>query len=417
MSDNSVIVLQLEYSLNTLYFALMAALVMFMAAGFAMLESGLVRAKNTTEILVKNILLYAIACTCFYVVGYQLMYVDTTGGLIPSFGFGLEQDNSLGDLTQQGSMLHSSNIDFLFQVVFVGTAMSIISGVVAERMKLWTFLLFAIPFTALIYPIQGMWSWGSGWLSEIGFSDFAGSGVVHMAGAAGALAGVLLLGPRLGKYHPDGRITPILGANMPIAALGMFILWFGWFGFNGGSQLQVSGLENANAFAHVLVNTNAAASGGALGAAVLSLLLFKKTDLSMVINGALAGLVAITADPASPSTLIAGLIGASAGLIVVLSIMAFDRIRIDDPVGALSVHGVCGIWGLLLVPLFNESASFVAQIIGIGAIFGWCFITSLGLWFVLQRVVGLRISAEDEFNGIDVAECGSPAYSDFMLRN
>jgi len=416
METSDLAVLQLAYSLDTFYFVMMAALVMFMAAGFAMLESGLVRAKNTTEILVKNVLLYSIACTCYFVLGYQLMYGGSGGGVLPTFGFGLSPENTLADIQGPDASYYSNASDFLFQVVFVATSMSIISGAVAERMKLWVFLLFAVPFTAIVYPLEGMWTWGGGWLSEIGFSDFAGSGIVHMAGAAGALAGVLLLGARKGKYTKDGRVNPILGANMPVATLGMFILWFGWFGFNGGSQLQVSGLENANAFALVIVNTNAAACAGALGAAVLSALMFKKTDLSMVINGALAGLVAITADPASPSTLMACIIGAIAGMIVVASVMSFDRLRIDDPVGAISVHGVCGIFGLLMVPFSNADAGFGAQLVGIVAIFAWCFGASLVLWFVLDKVFGLRISDEEEYNGIDITECGSPAYADFMIR-
>ena len=349
-------VTELRFALDTFYFLMSGVLVMWMAAGFAMLEAGLVRSKNTTEILTKNIVLYAIACTMFLLVGYNIMYVDNAaGGWLPSLGA------LIG--TQAAGADHSLESDFFFQVVFVATAMSIVSGAVAERMKLWSFLIFTVFLTGFIYPMEGYWTWGGGFLSEAGFSDFAGSGIVHMAGAAAALAAVLLLGARKGKYGKDGSVHPIPGSNMPLATLGTFILWMGWFGFNGGSQLLISDAENASAVGLIFVNTNAAAATGAIAALLVSKFKWGKADLTMILNGALAGLVAITADPLSPSPLLAAGIGAIAGIIVVYSIITFDKIKIDDPVGALSVHGVCGLFGLLVVPMSNEGASLMSAVI------------------------------------------------------
>ena len=382
--------MELAYSLNTLYFLLSGVLVMWMAAGFTMLEAGSVRSKNVIEILLKNIALYSIASIGFLVVGYELMYgwgqIDT----------------------------HAMYSDFFFQVVFVATAMSVVSGAVAERKKLWTFLLFAAVFSCVLYPIQGSWSWGGGWLSEAGFSDFAGSGIVHMAGAAAALAGVLILGPRAGKYTKAGLPKPIHGSNASQVALGTLILWMGWFGFNGGSQLAIDGIANADAVAKIFVNTNTAAAAGLLTAMVLSKLWLGKTALNAATNGALAGLVVITADPLTPSPEFAILYGALGGLLVPLSMSFFEKKGIDDPVGAISVHGVAGILGLLLVPVLNADATFTAQAIGIGAIFGFIFVSSYVIWYLLDKTVGIRVTEQEEVGGSDMWEAGSNAYPEFM---
>ncbi|MCP1317697.1 ammonium transporter [Vreelandella lionensis] len=408
----------LSYALDTFYFLICGVLVMWMAAGFAMLEAGLVRSKNTAEILTKNIALFAIACTMYLLVGYYIMYSSSAGGFLPNLGFLIGTENSADAVLAGGddAPYYSMRSDFFFQVVFVATAMSIVSGAVAERMKLWAFLAFAVVMTAFIYPVSGYWTWGGGWLSEVGYSDYAGSGIVHMAGAAAALAGVLVLGPRKGKYGKDGSIHAIPGANMPLATLGTFILWMGWFGFNGGSELKMSDIGSANNVAQVFVNTNAAAAGGVIAALILAKLWFRKADLTMALNGALAGLVAITADPLSPSALGAAIIGAVGGLIVVAAIVTLDKLKLDDPVGAISVHGVVGIWGVLAVPLNNGDASFGAQLIGIVGIFGWVFIASLVVWLVLKAVMGIRVSEEEEYEGVDIAECGLEAYPEFSVK-
>ncbi|PSJ46614.1 ammonium transporter [Zobellella endophytica] len=398
---------EMKFALDTFYFLMSGVLVMWMAAGFAMLEAGLVRAKNTTEILTKNILLFAIACTMYLLVGYHIMYVDNAeGGWLPSLGglIGAQADGAD----------HALESDFFFQVVFVATAMSIVSGAVAERMKLWAFLAFAVVLTAFIYPLEGYWTWGGGFLSEWGFTDFAGSGIVHMAGASAALAGVLLLGARKGKYGKNGEIHPIPGSNMPLATLGTFILWMGWFGFNGGSQLLVSDVENSTAVAKIFVNTNAAAAAGAIGALLVTKLTWGKADLTMVLNGALAGLVAITADPLSPGHLWAASIGLLAGVLVVYAIVSLDKLRIDDPVGAISVHGVCGIFGLLLVPVANDDASLWAQLAGIVVIGAWVFFASLLVWYLLKQVMGIRVTEEEEMSGMDMIDCGIDAYPEFV---
>ena len=407
---------QLAYALDTFYFLLSGALVMWMAAGFAMLEAGLVRAKNTTEILTKNVLLYAIASIMYLAIGYNLMYInDAWGGVIPDFGFLIGDENTADAVIAGGddAPYYSARSDFFFQVVFVATGMSIISGAVAERMKLMAFLAFAVIFTGFIYPIQGSWSWGGGFLSEAGFSDFAGSGIVHMCGAAAALAGVLVLGARKGKYGPNGEINAIPGANMPLATLGTFILWLGWFGFNGGSELMVSNVDESNAVAQVFLNTNMAAAGGAVAAAIVAKLLFGKADLSMALNGALAGLVAITAEPLAPSAELATLIGALGGVLVVFSILALDRMKIDDPVGAISVHGVVGIWGLFAVLLSNGDATLGGQILGIVSIFAFTFVASLIVWGILKTIMGIRVTEEEEYLGMDVVDCGIEAYPEF----
>ncbi|MCG6199848.1 ammonium transporter [Psychromonas antarctica] len=402
--ENTVI--ELRFALDTFYFLISGVLVMWMAAGFAMLEAGLVRSKNTTEILTKNIVLYAIACIMFLLVGYNIMYVDNiAGGWLPSFG-GL-----IG--TQAADANHSLESDFFFQVVFVATAMSIVSGAVAERMKLWAFLIFSVFLTGFIYPIEGYWTWGGGFLTEAGFSDFAGSGIVHMAGAAAALSAVILLGARKGKYGKDGSIHPIPGSNMPLATLGTLILWMGWFGFNGGSQLLISDAENATAVGLIFVNTNTAAAAGAIAALLVSKLKWGKADLTMVLNGALAGLVAITAAPDSPSPLLATAIGLIAGIIVVYSIITFDKLKLDDPVGALSVHGVCGLFGLLVVPLSKEGTTFAGQLYGAAVIFGFVFVASWIVWAVIKATMGIRVTAEEEETGMDLHDCGVEAYPEF----
>lgn len=399
-------VTELRFALDTFYFLISGVLVMWMAAGFAMLEAGLVRSKNTTEILTKNVVLYAIACVMFLLVGYNIMYVDNAaGGWLPSLG-GL-----IGSQAEGAD--HSLESDFFFQVVFVATAMSIVSGAVAERMKLWSFLIFSVFLTGFIYPIEGYWTWGGGFLSEAGFSDFAGSGIVHMAGAGAALAAVLLLGARKGKYGKNGSIHPIPGSNMPLATLGAFILWMGWFGFNGGSQLLISDAENATAVGRIFVNTNASAVAGTIAALLVSKLKWGKADLTMILNGALAGLVAITADPLSPSPLFSTIIGAVAGVIVVYSIISFDKLKIDDPVGALSVHGVCGFFGLLVVPLSNSEASFASQLYGAAVIFGFVFAASLIVWGIIKATMGIRVTAEEEETGMDLHDCGLEAYPEF----
>ena len=413
-------VTELSYALDTFYFLVMGALVMWMAAGFTMLESGLVRAKNTAEILTKNVGLYSIACIMYMLSGYSIMYPGAyEGGVFQSLstlGSGLlgSADNAAADVIASGGETYYSNLsDFFFQVVFVATAMSIVSGAVAERMKLWSFLLFAIVLTGFIYPVQGFWKWGGGFLQEAGFQDFAGSGVVHLCGASAALAGVVLLGARKGKYGPKGEINAIPGCNLPLATLGTLILWLGWFGFNGGSELKLSDVGEANAVALVFVNTNMAAAGGLIFALVLAGLWFGKADLTMALNGALAGLVAITAEPLAPTPIGATLIGAVGGLIVVASIVTLDKLRIDDPVGAISVHGVVGMWGLLVVPIYNDKATFGAQLLGLFSILFWVFITSFIVWYVIKATLGIRVDEEHEYEGVDISECGLEAYPEF----
>ena len=464
-------ILELQYAMDTFYFLVMGALVMWMAAGFSMLEAGLVRSKSTTEILTKNIALYAIACTAYLVIGYQIMY----GGGLFLEGIALDGAKDIDSLTDaakafiaeavkvalaadpevdvaavqvqaaaifdskeagfDGGSVYSDASDFFFQVVFVATAMSIVSGAVAERMKLWAFLLFAVVMTAFIYPMEGGWTWGGKpvglfglelfnlgdaneekGLMGFGFSDFAGSGIVHMAGAAAALAAVLLLGARKGKYGKDGKITPIPGANLPMAALGTFILWMGWFGFNGGSVLKLGDVASSNSVAMVFLNTNAAAAGGVIAALVIARLLFGKADLTMALNGALAGLVAITAEPSTPTPLEALIIGSIGGLIVVFSILALDKMKIDDPVGAISVHGVVGFFGVMIVPWTNTGATLLGQFVGAATIFAWVFFVSLIVWFIIKMTFGIRVSEEEEYEGVDIGECGMEAYPEFTNK-
>ena len=404
-------IFQLQYALDTFYFLVCGALVMWMAAGFAMLEAGLVRSKNTVEILTKNVTLFAVACIMYMVVGYSIMY----GG-----------DIFLSTITGSGAVeggeenaTYAPSADFFFQVVFVATAMSIVSGAVAERMKLFAFLAFAVVMTGFIYPMEGSWTWGGNpvfgmyTLGDLGFLDFAGSGIVHMAGAAAALAGVILVGARKGKYGPNGEVNAIPGANLPLATLGTFILWLGWFGFNGGSVLATASVDSANAVAVVFMNTNLAAAGGCIGALIVAKVLFGKADLTMALNGCLAGLVAITAGPDTPSALQATIFGALGGVLVVFSITTLDKLKIDDPVGAISVHGVVGLLGLLLVPITNDGASFSGQIIGALTIFGWVFVTSAIAFFAIKMALGLRVTEEEEYEGSDLSECGMEAYPEF----
>ncbi len=418
-------IFQLQYAMDTFYFLVMGALVMWMAAGFAMLEAGLVRAKNTTEILTKNVALFAIACTMYMIVGYNIMYdggfflAGIAGGeTLVKDALAASAENGF-----EGSSVYSSASDFFFQVVFVATAMSIVSGAVAERMKLWSFMLFAVVMTGFIYPLEGYWTWGGGSVfglfslgDDFGFLDFAGSGIVHMAGAAAALAGVLVLGARKGKYGADGSVHPIPGANLPLATLGTFILWMGWFGFNGGSVLKLGDMASANAVAMVFVNTNAAAAGGVIAALIVARVMFGKADLTMALNGALAGLVAITAGPDTPTPLMATVIGAVGGTLVVFSIVGMDKLKIDDPVGAISVHGVVGLWGLLAVPLTNGDATFLGQIVGAVTIFVWVFGASLVTWLAIKAIMGVRVSEEEEYEGVDLSECGMEAYPEFTNK-
>jgi len=408
-------IFELQYAMDTFYFLICGALVMWMAAGFSMLEAGLVRAKNTTEILTKNVALYAISCIMYMLVGYSVMYGGPDGlhAAVPFL------DGIIGDGVAEHKDTYAPSADFFFQVVFVATAMSIVSGAVAERMKLWAFLAFSVVLTAVIYPLEGSWTWGGQsvfglyTLGDLGFSDFAGSGIVHMAGASAALAGVLLLGARKGKYTSDGRVNAIPGANLPMATLGTFVLWMGWFGFNGGSVLKLADVSSANSVALVFLNTNAAAAGGAIAALVFAKILFKKADLTMTLNGALAGLVAITAEPSTPSPLQATLFGAIGGIIVVLSIIGLDKLKIDDPVGAISVHGVVGLFGLLLVPVTNSASSFSGQLIGAATIFVWVFSASFVVWYVLKLVMGIRVTEDEEYEGLDKVDCGMEAYPEF----
>ena len=381
---------ELSYSLNTFYFLMSGMLVMWMAAGFTMLEAGSVRSKNVNEILIKNVSLFSVASITYLLGGYMLMY-----GWNPPDG-------------------HALMSDFFFQVVFVATAMSVVSGAVAERKKLWSFLGFAAIFTGLIYPIQGSWSWGGGWLSELGFVDFAGSGIVHMACAAAALAAVLLIGPRTGKYRKDGTPRPIHGSNSAQVTVGTLILWMGWFGINGGSQLAIDGFDNANAVAKIFVNTNTAAAAGLLSAMILSKLWLGRTALNAVCNGALAGLVVITADPLTPSPYVAILYGALGGLLVPISMSYLEKWGIDDPVGAISVHGCAGVLGLMLVPILNTDARFEFQLIGAVTIFTFVFASSYAIWYGFKKTIGVRVSMEEEIGGSDMWETGSKAYPEFM---
>jgi Amt family ammonium transporter len=404
---------EMEFALNTFYLVLSGAFVMWMAAGFTMLEAGLVRSKNVSEIVTKNLGLYSIACVMYLACGFYLMYPgdDVINAYLP--GMGTTWGISLSGLTANYDLGYSDAADFFFQVVFVATAMSIVSGAVAERMRLIPFFIFAVVMTGFIYPVQGYWKWGGGWLEAIGYTDFAGSGVVHLCGASAALAAVLILGARSGKYGSDGSVTVMRGSNIPIAALGAFILWLGWFGFNGGSQLAVHTVDNANAVAQVFLNTNAAAAGGVLGAIIISKVLTGKMDVTMGINGAIAGLVAITAAPDTPSGGLATIIGAVGGVLVYFSVVFFDSVlKVDDPVGAISAHGTVGVWGIMATPLSGAGA-FGTQAIGAVSIFLWTFITAGATLLVIKAIMGLRPTLEDEMEGMDASEVGVSAYPEF----
>ena len=384
--------IELNYALNTIFFLISGAMVMWMAAGFTALEAGSVRTKNVTEILTKNVALFSVASIAFLLCGYGVMY-------------GWNEPDT-----------HSMYADFFFQMVFVATAMSVVSGAVAERKKLWSFLIFSIIFAGLIYPLEGAWTWGGGWLSELGFFDFAGSGIVHMAGAAAALAAVLIIGPRNGKYDKNGKPKNIPGSNMPLVALGTLILWLGWFFFNGGSQLAFNTIADAKALGKIFVNTNMAAAGGLLGAMIVSKLWTKKVILNVTLNGALAGLVVITADPLSPSPEIAILYGLLGGIVIPVAMPLLEKWGIDDPVGAISVHGVAGIIGLLLVPIFNTDGTILAQLYGIGIIGGFVFTSSYAVWFLLGKTIGIRVGKEEELAGSDMYEGTGNAYPEFMNK-
>ena len=423
---------EIKFALDTFYAIMSGALVMWMAAGFTMLEAGLVQKKDVSEIVTKNLGLFSIASVMYLVCGFMLMYptdavfsisggLDEAGeaivyGILPAIGssWGLSTEMPLEEIGMAYGMDYSQQADFFFQVVFVATAMSIVSGAVAGRMKLIPFFIFAIILTAFIYPVQGYWNWGGGFLSVLGYSDYAGSGTVHLLGAAAALGVVTLLGPRAGKYGSDGSINPLPGSNIPLAALGVLILWLGWFGFNGGSELVISDEASAIAVSQVFLNTNMAAAGGVLGALVLSLIMTKKSDVTMVINGAIAGLVAITAGPSAPTGGESVIIGFLGGLLVYASILFFDsKLKVDDPVGAISAHGIVGIFGVMVVPFTNGDASFLTQFVGVLSIAGFGFIASYGAVYLINKVTPIRASDEEQAIGLDASEIGVEAYPEF----
>ena len=410
--------MEIAFALDTFYAVMSGALVMFMAAGFTMLEAGLVQKKDVSEIVTKNIGLYSIACIMYLVCGFMVMYPGSAiiEGYLPAFSLaslGLSTALPNEEIGMPYGMDYSQQADFFFQVVFVATAMSIVSGAVAGRMKLIPFFLFAIVLTGVIYPIQGYWNWGGGFLSSMGYSDYAGSGTVHLCGAAAALAVVLVLGPRNGKYAEDGTSLPMPGSNIPMAALGVWILWLGWFGFNGGSELIVSTEASAIAVSQVFLNTNMAASGGVVAAILMSLILTGKMDVTMAMNGAIAGLVAITAGPSAPTAGAAVLIGAAGGALVYFSILFFDKkLKIDDPVGAISAHGIVGILGVMVVPLTSD-ASIVHQLIGVVAIAGFTFAASLITISVINNFMPIRATDEEQYVGLDSSEIGVEAYPEF----
>ena len=399
-----------QYILNTFSFLFSGALVMWMAAGFAMLESGLVRTKNVSTILFKNIALFAVAGIMYYLIGYNLMYMDVSGWIGSLSLWSADDAAALGGDFSGG---YSATSDWFFQMVFVATAASIVSGTVAERIKLWPFMIFVVVLTGVLYPITGAWTWGGGWLSEMGFADFAGSTIVHSVGGWAALTGAIILGARKGKYGEDGSVHPMPGSNLPLATLGTFVLWLGWFGFNGGSQLAMGSAADVIAIANIYGNTSMAAAGGVVAAAILTQILYKKVDLTMALNGALAGLVSITAGPDTPTIGSAIIIGAIGGILVVIAVPLLDKLKIDDVVGAVSVHLVCGIWGTLAVPFTNDGASFGVQLTGIVAMGAFTIVASSIVWLVLKFTVGIRLSEEEEANGSDATELGLEAYPEF----
>lgn len=401
------------YIMTTMLFLIGGFLVMWMAAGFAMLEAGLVRSKNVTTQLTKNVGLFGIAAIMYWLVGFNLMYPGDFNGYVGGF-FDITSLEPVGLAAADASLDYASVAsDFFFQLMFCATTASIVSGTLAERIKLWPFLIFVVVLTGFIYPIEASWQWGGGWLSELGFSDFAGSTLVHAAGGFAALAGAIVLGPRLGKYARDGRVVPMPGSNLALATLGTFILWLGWFGFNGGSQLAAGTVGDITDVGRIFANTNMAASAGAVTALILTQIMYRKPDLTMVLNGALAGLVSITAGPLDPSLFGALWIGAVGGVIVVLTVPLLDKIRIDDVVGAIPVHLIAGFWGTMVVPVYTADTSFLTQLIGFASIGGFVFVTSLIVWFVLRAAGGIRVSEEAEIAGLDVSELGMEAYPEF----
>ena len=407
------------FVLNSLLFLIGGVLVMFMACGFCMLETGLVRAKNTTMQLTKNVALFSIAAVGYYIIGYNLMYPLGTWSVdgILSGVIGVAVLEAVGVAPEAADDLSyaSTGSDYFFQLMFCAATASIVSGTLAERIKLWPFLVFTLILTALIYPFQASWKWGGGFLDEMGFLDFAGSTVVHSVGGWAALAGALVLGARTGKYR-DGRVVPMPGANLPLATLGTFILWLGWFGFNGGSQLAMGTVSDVADVSRIFANTNAAAAGGAIAALILTQIFYKKVDLTMVLNGALAGLVSITAEPLTPTLGAATLIGGIGGVIVVFTVPFLDKLKIDDVVGAIPVHLVAGIWGTIAVALTNPDASFGTQIAGIAIVGAFTFIVSWIVWTVLKMTMGIRVSEEEELAGLDNAELGMEAYPEFARQ-
>ena len=400
------------YIMTTLLFCMAGFLVFFMAAGFAMLEGGLVRSKNVTMQMTKNIALYSIAAIMYWLIGFNLMYPGDFNGYVGSFFVPTVLD-PVGVAAADAALDYASiGSDFFFQLVFVAATASIVSGALAERIKLWPFLVFVVVLTGVLYPISGSWQWGGGWLSEAGFSDFAGSTVVHSVGGWAALAGAIVLGPRLGKYK-DGKVTPMPGSNLALATLGTFILWLGWFGFNGGSQLAMGTVGDVSDVSRIFANTNMAAAAGAVTALILTQIMYKKPDLTMVLNGALAGLVSITAEPLAPTLFGSLWIGAVGGVIVVFAVPLLDKFKIDDVVGAVPVHLFAGIWGTIAVVFYNSDASLGTQLLGIVAYGVFTFVASLILWFILKAVMGIRVSEEDEINGLDMSELGMEAYPEF----
>ena len=404
------------FILNSLLFLMAGFLVMFMACGFCMLEAGLVRSKNTTMQLTKNISLFSIAAVGYYILGYNLMYPLGTWSVDGVFSgvIGVAVMEAVGITADKADDISyaTTGSDYFFQLMFCAATASIVSGALAERIKLWPFLLFTLILTAFIYPLQASWKWGGGFLDEMGFLDFAGSTVVHSVGGWAALAGAVILGPRIGKYK-DGKVVPMPGANLPIATLGVFILWLGWFGFNGGSQLAMGTVGDIADVSRIFANTNAAAAGGAIMALILTQVVYGKVDLTMVLNGALAGLVSITAEPLTPTLGVATIIGAVGGAIVVFSVPLLDKLKIDDVVGAIPVHLIAGIWGTLAVPLTNSDASFGTQIISIIIVGAFTVVASGVVWFVIKATLGIRVSEEDELAGLDTSELGMDAYPEF----
>ena len=410
----STVPTETAFIFNTFMFLVMGCLVMWMAAGFTMLEAGMVRSKNVATICTKNIALYSIAGLMYWLVGYNLMYDGVNGGFIGSFTwFTYPAEESLKTAKDYGDYAAAS--DWFFQMVFCATAASIVSGTLAERIKLWPFLTFVLILTGFIYPITGAWKWGAGWLETKGFLDFAGSTLVHSVGGWAALSGAVILGARRGKYNAKGQTNPLPGSNLPLATLGTFILWLGWFGFNGGSQLALASFENASAIARIFANTNTAAAAGVVVAMAMTQLMYKKVDLTMALNGALAGLVSITAEPLTPSFGMAAIIGGFGGVIVVVAVPILDKYKIDDVVGAIPVHLLAGIWGTLAVPLTNTSGSFITQIVGILAIGAFVTGISTVIWLALKHTVGIRVGAEDEEKGLDQVELGLEAYPEFGI--